>query len=343
MENQDKMNNLKLLFVTQVVDHEDPVLGFVIRWIKEFVSQGVKLTVFARKLKSRDLPASVTGLDLGQPKIRRILKLWYCSIKHRKDYDVVLVHMTPEILVLGWPIWALLGKRVYLWYMHRSVTWWLKAALWMSRKTFTGSDLSLRVDTPKKVVVGHGIDTEQFKPLDVQRRPEVLWISRIQPRKKLEDSLAFMAAFKAQYPDVPCIMRVIGTAEGHEDYLEAMHQEASRLGIVEQVEFEGPVQHDELPRIFASAAVFISNSQTGSIDKVVLESLACGTPVLAIGEEYHDLAGVTNLAAENAREELKECLVGLQTSTEARDGVISGHDLKRLIKLLTQKMGSCTG
>ncbi|MDD5725912.1 MAG: glycosyltransferase family 4 protein [Patescibacteria group bacterium] len=339
MENQNSTVNFRLLFVTQVVDHEDPVLGFVIRWIKEFVSQGAKLTVFARKLKPQDLPVSVIGLDLGQPKIRRILKLWYHSIKHRRDYDVVLVHMTPEILVLGWPIWALLGKRVYLWYMHRSVTWWLKAALWMSRKAFTGSDLSLRVDTPKKVVVGHGIDTEQFKPLDVQRQPEVLWISRIQPRKRLEDSLNFMSEFRRQNPDVSWTMRIIGSAQDHEDYLADMQREAGRLGIADRIKFEGPMEHDVLPDVFAKAAAFISTSQTGSLDKVVLESLACGTPVLAKGEEYAGLQGVVSLADQlSAFSSLRTWLLDPKTDQAAQEGIIKQHNLRRLITRLVQEM-----
>ncbi len=339
MENQDKTKNFRLLFVTQVVDHEDPVLGFVIRWIKEFVNQGVKLTVFARKLKLRDLPASVTGFDLGQPKIRRIVKLWYYSIKHRKDYDVVLVHMTPEILVLGWPVWVLLGKRVLLWYMHRSVTWWLKVALWMSRKTFTGSDLSLRVNTPKKVVVGHGIDTDQFKPLDVQRQPEVLWVSRIQPRKRLEDSLNFMSEFRHQNPDVNWTMRVIGSAQGHEDYLADMQREVERLGMADKIKFEGPMEHDALPEVFAKAAVFISTSQTGSLDKVVLESLACGTPVLAKGEEYEGLQGVVSLADQTvAFSSLRTWLLDPKTNQAAQEGIIKQHDLRRLITRLVQEM-----
>ncbi|MFA6099427.1 MAG: glycosyltransferase family 4 protein [Patescibacteria group bacterium] len=329
---------MNLLFVTQVVDKQDSVLGFVVRWLEEFVAQGVKLTVFVRVLKKEDLLPNVRGIEMGQPKIRRILKLWYYSIKYRRDYDVVLVHMTPEILVLGWPVWFILRKKVFLWYMHRSVTWWLKVALWMSRKTFTGSDLSLRVDTPKKIVVGHGIDTEQFKPLDVQRKPEVLWVSRIQPRKRLEDSLNFLSEFQRQNPDAPWSMRVIGSAQGQENYLADMRREAERLGMADRIKFEGPMEHNALPDVFAQAAAFISTSQTGSLDKVVLESLACGTPVLAKGEEYAGLAGVTRTSDARAFRLLAEQISNPQVNMEARGGIVRDHDLSRLIGVLVKYM-----
>jgi len=330
----------RLLFITQVVDRKDPILGFVIRWIQEFVNQNVKMTVFARRMVKEDLPEAVFGVDMGQPIVGRVLKMWWYSLKLRKRYDAVFVHMTPQLVVLGWPLWRLMGKRVYMWYMHRSVTWWLKVALWMTNKTFTASDLSLRVDSPKKTIVGHGIDTDQFKPIEgLRREPVVLWVSRIQPRKKLEESLSFMAAFKAAYPDVPWTMRIIGTAEGHEGYLLAMRREAERLAIADRVRFEGPMKHDDLPHVFASSAAFISTSQTGSIDKVVLEALACGTPVLAVGEEYRDLSGVSDLADwQRSFKTLKTRLMILGNSSEAREVVVLYHDLKRLVGVLVANM-----
>ena len=336
----ESQQQLRLLFITQVVDKNDPILGFVIRWIQEFVNQEVKMTVFTRRMVYEDLPDGAQGQDLSQPVIRRVLNLWYYSIKYRKQYDKVFVHMTPQIVVLGWPLWFVLGKPVYMWYMHKSVTWWLKLALKVTKKTFTASDLSLRVDSPKKTIVGHGIDTEQFKPLEAPRKPEVLWISRIQPSKKLEDSLAFMDEFHKRYPNVEWKMRVIGSAEGNEEYLNKMKQEADRLGFAERVVFEGQKPHEELPEIFANATVFISTSETGSIDKVVLESLACGTPVIAKGKEYHDLPGVIKISdREKALQTLYYSLQNPASDQEGRNGVIERHDLKRLISILLKKIG----
>lgn len=332
---------LRLLFITQVVDKNDPILGFVIRWIQEFANQGAEVTVYTRRMVTEDLPAGVFGRDMGQSKIRRILNLWRFSIADRKHYDAVFVHMTPQLLVLGWLVWATMGKRVYQWYMHRSVSWWLKTALKMCRKAFTGSDLSLRVDSPKKTVVGHGIDTEQFKPIEgLQREPVVLWVSRIHPRKHLEESLEFMAAFKKAYPEVNWTMRVIGTAQGEEKYLESCKQKAIELGIADRVKFEGPMRHDDLPRVFASAAVMLSNSQTGSLDKVVLEALASGTPVLAKGEEYSNLAGVMQLSSlENVLVFLRNQLVEFSIDQlDTRSGVVKVHALNRLVKILINEM-----
>jgi glycosyltransferase involved in cell wall biosynthesis len=321
------------------VDKNDPILAFAVGWIQEFLNNGCDMTIFTRRMVASDLPPGARGQDLGQPVIMRVLKLWYYSFRLRKQYDAVLVHMTPQLLVLGFPVWFVLRKRVYMWYMHRSITWWLKAALGLSKKTFTGSDLSLRLGHPKKTIVGHGIDTDQFRPLDVPREPVVLWISRIHPRKHLEHTLEFMAEFKSIHPDRLWKLKVIGTAEGYEDYLELMKKKAIDLGVDDKVIFEGAIKREDLPDVYARAAAFMSTSQTGSLDKVVLESLACGTPVFAQGEEYFDLTGVTSLVDRDAAlAKLASLLANPITDQSARQGIVQEHDLKRLISRLVKEM-----
>ncbi|MFA6446651.1 MAG: glycosyltransferase [Patescibacteria group bacterium] len=332
---------LRLLFVTQSVDKNDPILAFTAGWIQEFLDAGCEMAVFTRHMVVADLPRGAVGQDLGKSVIMRVLKLWYYSFRLRKQYDAVLVHMTPQLMVLGAPIWILLGKRKYMWYMHRSVTWWLKVALWFNKKTFTASDLSLRLPHPKKTIVGHGIDTEQFKVLDVKREPQLLWISRIHPRKHLEDTLEFMSEFKHKHPDVNWKLKVIGTAEGHEDYLELMKKKAIELGVDGHLIFTGAIKREDLPEIYARATAFISTSQTGSLDKVVLEALACGTPVFAQGEEYFGLPGVTSLIDhEAALVKLAGLLSNPITDERARQGIVQEHDLKRLINKLIDEMSA---
>ncbi len=330
---------LRLLFVTQSIDKSDPILAFTAGWIQEFLDAGCEMTVFTRHMIVDDLPRGAVGQNLGKPVIMRVLKLWYYSFVLRKQYDAVLVHMTPQLMVLGAPVWILLGKRKFMWYMHRSVTLWLKVALWLSKKTFTASDLSLRLPHPKKTIVGHGIDTQQFKLSDVKREPVILWVSRIHSRKRLEDSLEFISEFKAKHSDVDWKLKVIGTSEGHEEYLELMKKKTVELGIGDNVIFTGAIKRENLPEVYAQAAAFISTSQTGSLDKVVLEALACGTPVFAQGEEYFGLPGVTPLVdREAALAKLAALLANPITDQQARQGIVQEHDLRRLIGNLTEKM-----
>lgn len=339
-QDMNENNKLGLLFVTQVIDQEDSILGFVVKWVAKMVNRDANVVVLARKMNQTDLPTGSQGEELGVPKIQRIMKMWYYSFKYRKSYEAVLVHMTPEMLVMGWPVWFILRKRIYLWYMHGSVTPWLRVALSMCRKAFTASDLSLRVDSFKKTVVGHGIDTDQFRPMDdVARRPNILTVGRISPRKNLDGTLDFLAGFKQRYPDINWRLTIIGSAQGQSEYLDKLKQRVKDLGLEYKVDFVGPKLHDELPAYYASSAVLISTSETGSIDKVVLESLACGTPVLAMGKEYWDLPGVLPLNdVDRAYAFMAQQLQNPSSLEAAREAVIKGHDLDRLMGVLVDEM-----
>lgn len=326
---------MNFLFVTQVVDRKNTVLGFVVRWLEEFVIQGVNLTVFARVLNKEDLPPDVRGVEMGQPKIRRILKLWFYSIKYRRDYDAVLVHMTPEILVLGWPVWFMLRKKVYLWYIHPHVSCWLRIALVLCRGVFTATERSIKAVTPKKIVVGHGIETDVFKPgLENKTAPLILYVGRISPVKKLEDIFDLLSKYHSRYPDDQWIFSLVGSYAGHESYFDTLKAQAARSGMADRVNHREPVAHDLLPEVFSAARVTVSATPTGSLDKVVLESLACGTPVMVAGKDYLNLAGAVDLFDERAPDHLHELMSNPRVDREAREDIIKKHDLKRLIRVL---------
>ncbi|MDD5438185.1 MAG: glycosyltransferase family 4 protein [Patescibacteria group bacterium] len=329
----------RLLFVTQTVDRQDGVLGFVVRWLEEFVAQNVKLTVFARILKKEDLPPDVRGIEIGKPKIRRILKLWWYSIKYRQEYDSVLVHMTPEILVLGWPVWFLLRKKVYLWYIHPKVSRWLKIGSLLCQKIFTATENSISLQTSKKTVVGHGIDTEVFKPvIEDKNQPVVLYVGRISPIKHVESLVEFLGKYHQTYPSDNWIFSLVGSYRGHEDYFESIKKRAAELGIGDRMIQHEPVEHSLLPEVFSAACVSLHATPTGSLDKVVLESLACGTPVIAVGKDYLALRGVMDMNNPRSLEDLHALLMNPKIDIEARQGIIDKHDLKRLISVLVPNL-----
>src|SRR6185295_8452864 len=98
---------MKLLIVTQVVDSEDPILGFFHRWLEEFATQAEHIEVICLKEGKHALPRNVRVHTLGKP-ANRILYIarfgWYIWTL-RSQYDRVLVHMNPEYVILGGLDW----------------------------------------------------------------------------------------------------------------------------------------------------------------------------------------------------------------------------------------------
>ncbi|MDF1497615.1 MAG: glycosyltransferase family 4 protein [Patescibacteria group bacterium] len=327
---------IKLMLYTPSLDHADPVFGFSVRWAEEFAWQTKKLVIISRFVGEGDVPRGSIGIVVGKPWFSRVIKLWTTAIKYRKQYDKVFVHMSPEVVLAGWPIWFVLRKPIYLWYAHGAIPLALKLAEPLVKLIFASSETGLRLQTPKARFVGQGIDTELFKPdYNAKKENIILTVSRVTPKKKFEDSLEFLAEFKQQYPADTWQYHIIGPTLGCDDYVKNLKTKADALEIGDRFKILPAIEYADLPKIYNKSKLFLSTSQTGSIDKVVLEALACGIPVIARGDGYQNIHGVTNLLDQNnAFQKLHSVLAISTINDKICINVEKLHGLKRLVDII---------
>ena len=128
-------------------------------------------------------------------------------------------------------------------------------------------------------LIPHGVDTDRFHPHD-EVHPAVdpdklslLYVGRLAPRKGV--ALALRAFAAAEHSGMELL---VGGTGRHEERLRRL---ASDLGVADQVRFLGYVPGDELPLLYSSADVFVLPSQYEGFGLVLLEAVACGTPVIA--------------------------------------------------------------
>jgi D-inositol-3-phosphate glycosyltransferase len=76
-------------------------------------------------------------------------------------------------------------------------------------------------------------------------------------------------------------LMVIGGGEHSQHEIERLHKLACNLNIQEAVIFLDLVRHEQLPYFYSAADVCVIPSYYESFGLVALESLACGTPVVA--------------------------------------------------------------
>jgi D-inositol-3-phosphate glycosyltransferase len=140
------------------------------------------------------------------------------------------------------------------------------------------------------VVIPGGVDLERFAPrprlsaraelgLDPHRKI-VLFVGRIQRLKGLE---VLVRAF-AQLLDMDAELLIVGGRPGttHETReISRLQHLAARLGVADRTRFVGAVPHEQLPAYYAAADVSAMPSSYESFGLVAVESLACGTPVVA--------------------------------------------------------------
>ena len=256
---------MRLLLTTQALDQSDPILGFFVRWVEEIALHCDSIDVICLRKGEYQLPSHVRVHVLPASKLARAWRV--LRLASTLTYDAVFVHMNPEYLVVAGWLWRLRRVRTALWYTHKSVDLKLRIAAWFAHVIFTASSASFRLATPKLKVMGHGIDTAFFSPdPGALRGTHYLSVGRLMPSKRHD--LAIRAAAEAGVP-----LHIAGSGPEQAN-LEAL---AAQLGA--EVVFLGGITHEELRGEYRTAAKLIHTSETGSLDKVVLEALACGLPI----------------------------------------------------------------
>ena len=321
---------MKILIVTQVVDTEDPVLGFFVRWIEEFTKHVESIEVICLKEGKYLLPENVRVHSLGKEKgvsrVRYVFNFYKYIWHLRGDYDAVFVHMNPEYVVLGGLLWRLWGKRIALWYTHKNVDLKLRLAEKLVGVIFTASKESFRLKSSKVHVMGHGIDTDFFSPdPNTERGTAVLSAGRLSLTKRNDLIIRSAGHF-------PNELRIVG--EGPEKH--HLENLAEELSITSRVHFLGPKNQEGLRAEYRQAGIFIHASETGSLDKVVLEALACGLPVVTTSA----LEGLPVLRVAATPEAIAETILAPHSiNTESLVAYVREcHSLQRLVPAILSGM-----
>ncbi|WP_339522277.1 glycosyltransferase family 4 protein [Pseudomonas sp. EA_35y_Pfl2_R111] len=164
----------------------------------------------------------------------------------------------PEYVHTRWPWVSLCWGYAFLRAFHRSSQAVLVTTERM-REEFAGWGFK------RLVLWRKGVDTRLFRPSVTPSslaEPVFLYVGRIAPEKNIE---AFLAL------DLPGEKRVVGDGP-QRDALQAAYPQVSFLGY----------RHGQaLAEAFQSASVLVFPSRTDTYGLVMLEALACGTPVAA--------------------------------------------------------------
>lgn len=138
-------------------------------------------------------------------------------------------------------------------------------------------------------VVPNGFDPERFKPTGPLRRGDyLLFVGRLVPYKGLEVLLRALAKSRVDAP-----LLIVGDGP----LRQSLHQLARQLGV--DAHFLGHVPDADLPALYRGARLTLlpSVNQQEAFGIALIESMACGTPVLASAlpgvREVAEVGGLT--------------------------------------------------
>jgi teichuronic acid biosynthesis glycosyltransferase TuaC len=149
--------------------------------------------------------------------------------------------------------------------------------------------VALGLPAEKVRVIGNGIDPEIFRPVDrIEARralglpkygPLLVSVGTLAPRKGFHLVMEAIAKLGGRWPTLR--FAIIG-GDGAEGAMGAeLRQLAVRLKIADRVVFAGSAKREELAAWYGAADLFVLATAHEGCPNVVLEALACGTPVVA--------------------------------------------------------------
>ena len=170
----------------------------------------------------------------------------------------------------------------------------LARALKAAARVFAVSDslrrlaLDLGVAAEKTEVVGNGVDTARFHPVDraaARRRYRLpadaqllISVGALVERKGMHRVIDSLPALLERHPNLHYL--VVGGSSPEGDMRAELEAQAARLGLAGRVHFLGAVPPDELKGPLSASDVFVLATRNEGWANVFLEAMACGLPVV---------------------------------------------------------------
>jgi glycosyltransferase involved in cell wall biosynthesis len=356
--------------ITRKVDRYDPLAGFAYGWVKKIARNVDQLKVLClEKGDISELPDNVGIYSLGKEKgAGRFARLWRWQILALKlvpKVDGIFCHMNPEYTIAIAPYAFIFRKKIIAWYTHGTVTPKLKLLEKIASKILTASKESFRLESNKVIVTGHGIDTSFFHPPSPGQETitkfylagrqagnlqafKILSVGRISPTKDYESLIKAVDILTNDQKISGLKINIIGGPglPQHQVYLDNLKQMVKSMKLEGIVTFLGAISNVETVGHYQDSDLFVNLSHTGSVDKAVLEAMACGCLILTSNEAFKEIVGPDFMVAQNDPAHLAEKIKWVinlpdeekqKIKERLRQEVVKNHDLDNLAKKIVKE------
>ena len=247
-------------------------------------------------------------------------------------------------MVLAGVPWRLMGKKIGLWYTHRTVDLKLRLGAALMHQGFTGSVESFNLPDPKILVTGQGVDTSVFVPQEdtVSQPLTLVVVGRIAPIKNLELAIDTLEEVRKIIPSAR--LSIVGAPVQPEDfvYQEKIVAYIATKRLIPYIDILGGKDSSGVLAALQLSDIFLHTSKTNSADKTIVEAMACGLYVLSSSPVYKKDLPDSCVQPLSAMAYAQEIIRFSGLTSEERHGValtlrttaILQHSLARLIRLI---------
>ncbi|MFJ9984004.1 glycosyltransferase [Streptomyces globisporus] len=254
-----------------------------------------------------ELPSHVEGVPVHLFQARHVLPMFEVSgiasagllntaRRMMRGADLVHVHLMRDLVTLPAALLALATRTPLVVQTHGMIDPTEKKVAQLTdllgvRKVLREADAVLHLTEMERVDVNavaapvpltrtvrlvNGVRPQERKPArEPGRPPTVLYLARIQERKRPEDFVAAMPHVLARHPDARFVLAGPDTGA-----LAGTLALARKLGVAESLDHVGPLEHEEVLAADREADVYVLPAIEEPFPVSVLEAMSVGTPVV---------------------------------------------------------------
>jgi glycosyltransferase involved in cell wall biosynthesis len=313
------MAHTKLVVVTQQVDPGHPALAATVTKLRALAERVDELVVLALGAVPDTLPPNCRVRTFGgaSKPVRTARYLAALAQELRDPPVAVLAHMCPIYAVLAAPLTKPRRVPLLLWYTHWKKTRTLAVAARVCDLLLSVDRRSVPLAHAKVRAIGHGIDPDEFPPVE-PRRPDgtlrLVALGRYSRAKGLGTVLRALQLVRDRGVDARLVARgpILVQEARHERH--TLETVADGLGLRDVVDLGEAVPRDELPALLAESDVLVNNMRPGAPDKVVYEAAASCLPVVASNPVFDELLPKELRFPTDGVEELADRLVAFAST-----------------------------
>tara|TARA_Y100000589_G_scaffold313221_1_gene334325 strand:+ start:1507 stop:2613 length:1107 start_codon:yes stop_codon:yes gene_type:complete len=287
------MKAINIFFITQIYDENDPYRSNVVEWIRQIsINPKVDHIHILTRYKSNSIPSNNCSISNIQSKFKiiRFLKFYFEILKQIPKNSIIFIHMGGPYAINLFLFKILFRLKVYQWWAHPVLSISNRLGFYLTiNKLFTCTESSFPINSPKKNIIGHGVDLNKF-PLYLSKnlnltinsnKKSLVTSSRLTFRKNIHKMINLIDFMNGRSRDNIQLI-IYGSPLNKNDilYQNYLNELINRSNLCEFVKIFPAVDHSKLHSYYKSHNVYLNFSDT-ALDKSLLEAMSTGIPVLS--------------------------------------------------------------